>query len=253
LSETIVSFKNVSFSYGSHPSALREISFSIGKNENTAIIGGNGAGKSTLLLHINGLLRGEGSVEVFGLPVKKNNFAEIRKRTGLLFQDPDDQLFCPTVFEDVAFGPLNLGLEDAEVKNRVVKALEQVGLEGFENRSPHHLSYGEEKRISLSTLFAMEPELLALDEPTSNLDPKTRRCLIGILKNYTGTLILATHDLEVVLELCPHTILLNKGELVKDGKTIDILSDKKLMNENDLEVPLSIKFTRPSLYESSDS
>jgi cobalt/nickel transport system ATP-binding protein len=223
---------------------LQNISLSINENEKIAFVGGNGAGKSTLLLHLNGILMGDGDLKIIGLELIKKNLKEIRKNTGLLFEDPDDQLFCPTVFEDIAFGPLNLELKEDEIKKRVTDSLSKVGLDGFENRSPHHLSYGEKKRIALATLFAMNPKILALDEPTSNLDPKSRRKLIEILKSFNGTVILATHDLECVLELCNRAIVLKDGQILKDGDSRTILSDEKLMIESDLEVPLSLKQIR---------
>jgi len=244
LSDTIIKYENVTFGYSENHTALKNISLTINKNEKIAVIGGNGAGKSTLLLLLCGILKGKGEIEISGLPLIKENLIALRKKMGLLFQDPDDQLFCPTVFEDIAFGPLNLELPDEEIKRRVKESLLQVGLPGFEDRSPHHLSYGEMKRISLATLFAMKPEILALDEPTSNLDPKTRRKILEILKNYSGTLIITTHDLEAVLELSNRAILLYKGEIVKDGKTVEIISDENLMNKCDLEIPLSIKLNK---------
>jgi len=244
LQNTVLKFDKVSYSYPNGKNALKNISFSVSRGEKIAVIGENGAGKSTLLFHINGIFKSEGIVETAGLEVCKKNLIEIRKKTGILFHDPDDQLFCPTVFEDIAFGPLNLGLPEEEIRKRIKESLGQVDLNGFEERSAHHLSYGEKKRIALASLFAMKPEILALDEPTSNLDPKTRKNLISILKNFEGTLIIAAHDLEAILELCERTILLSKGEIIKDGKTYDILSDEKLMNESNLEIPLTIKLSR---------
>ena len=236
----IISIKNLSFKYHDGSEALKNLSLAISENERVAFVGGNGAGKSTLLLHLNGILQGEGDVKIYGKELRKSNLTEIRKIVGILFEDPDDQLFCPTVSEDIAFGPLNLELSENEIKSRVKDSLAKVGLEGFENRSPHRLSYGEKKRIALATLFAMEPKILALDEPTSNLDPKSRRKLIEILKSFNGTVILATHDLECVLELCERTIVLKNGEILKDGSTRDILANEKLMLDSDLEVPVSL-------------
>lgn len=238
-----INIKNLSFKYHDGSEALKNVCLNISENGKIAFVGGNGAGKSTLLLHLNGILKGEGELKVFDLELNKNNLIEIRKKIGLLFEDPDDQLFCPTVFEDIAFGPLNLGLPEDEIMRRVKESLSKVGLEGFENRSPHHLSYGEKKRIALATLFSMNPQILALDEPTSNLDPKNRRKLIEILKSFKGTIILATHDLECVLELCERVIVLKNGEILRDGETGNILSDEKLMIESDLEIPLSIKIS----------
>jgi cobalt/nickel transport system ATP-binding protein len=185
----VINIKNLSFKYHDGSEALKNVCLNISENGKIAFVGGNGAGKSTLLLHLNGILKGEGELKVFDLELNKKNLIEIRKKIGLLFEDPDDQLFCPTVFEDIAFGPLNLGLPEDEIMRRVKESLSKVGLEGFENRSPHHLSYGEKKRIALATLFSMNPQILALDEPTSNLDPKNRRKLIEILKSFKGTIV----------------------------------------------------------------
>ena len=170
----------------------------------------------------------------------EKDFSEVRRRVGLLFQNPEDQLFSPTVFEDVSFGPLNMRLPADEVIKRTAEALEMVEMSEFENRSSHHLSEGEKKRISVATVLSMNPEILVLDEPTSNLDPKHRRELINLLKKICKTIIIVSHDLEAVLELCDRTVLMNKGSIVKDGKTMEILSDEKLMEENYLECPLSL-------------
>jgi cobalt/nickel transport system ATP-binding protein len=244
LSEPEIIFKNISYAYSKGNYALDNISFSVDKNEKLAVIGANGAGKSTLLLHFNGLLMQKGKVFIGGMEINKNNFREIRKKVGLLFQNPDDMLFCPTVFEDVAFGPLNLEIPESSVKERVYEALEFVNLRGYENLSPHHLSYGEKKRIALAAIFAMKPDILALDEPTTNLDPKSRKKLFEILKSFNGTLIISTHDMETVLALCEKTIVLKKGKIIAQGETIDILSNEKLMDESNLETPLSLKLKK---------
>jgi len=236
--------RGLSYSYPDGTRALEGIDLKVFEGERVALVGPNGAGKTTLLLHLNGLLRGEGQIMVFGRPLDRRSLWTIRKEVGLVFQDPDDQLFMPQVFDDVAFGPLNLGLPEAEVRERVAEALRIVGMEGAAERPPHHLSLGERKRIALATVLAMRPRLLALDEPTGNLDPKGRRELIALLQRLKGTLIIATHDLELVLELCPRAVLLYQGKVVADGLARELLGDERLMLAHGLEVPLSLRLAR---------
>jgi energy-coupling factor transporter ATP-binding protein EcfA2 len=209
---TAIEVRNLGYSYGGATEALRGIGFSVEEGECVGVIGPNGAGKSTLLLHLNGLLpeswNGEAAVFVQGMAVRQEHLREIRRRVGLLFQDPNDQLFCPTVFEDVAFGPQQLGLGEAAVRQRVAASLGQVGLTGFENRSPHHLSVGEKRRVCLAGVLACDPAILVLDEPTSSLDPRGRRDLKALLRSIAITKLIATHDLELVVELCPRVIIL---------------------------------------------
>jgi energy-coupling factor transporter ATP-binding protein EcfA2 len=230
--------------------ALRGISFSVGPREVVGLIGPNGAGKTTLMLHLNGLLPGpdgssqrggEAGVRVAGLPLVKANLPTVRRLVGFLFQDPDDQLFCPTVREDVAFGPLNLGLPRGEILALVSESLAAVGLQGFEHRSTQHLSFGERKRVCLAGVLACRPELLVLDEPSSNLDPRARRRFIELLKACATAQLIATHDLELVLELCSRVLLLDQGQIQADGPTAEILSDARLLERHGLEVPLSIQ------------
>ena len=228
------------YAYPDGTQALRDINLEVAKGERVALIGPNGAGKTTLLLHLNGLLRGEGQIEIAGIPLEDGTLGEIRRIVGLVFQDPDDQLFMPRVFDDVAFGPLNLGLPEPEVQERVREALRFVGLEGFEERAPHRLSFGERKRVALATVLAMRPQILALDEPTSNLDPRSRRELIKLLKGINETLLIATHDLELVLALCQRAVLLDGGEIIADGPAPELLADEHLMLAHGLEVPLSL-------------
>jgi len=235
-----IKIRSLSYTYPDGTRALKGIDFEAEEGERVALIGPNGAGKTTLLLHLNGLLRGEGEIEIAGIPLEDGRLGEIRKIVGLVFQDPDDQLFMPRVFDDVAFGPLNLGLPESEVHERVREALRFVGLEGFEERAPHRLSFGERKRIALATVLAMRPQILALDEPTSNLDPRSRRELIGLLKGLSRTLIIATHDLELALELCRRAILLDGGRVIADGPARELLADERLMVAHGLEVPLSL-------------
>lgn len=225
------------FSYPSGQEALRGIDLRVYSGERVAVVGPNGAGKSTLLLHLNGLLRGKGRLVVSDLPVTEKNLRVIRQRVGLVFQDPDDQLFSPTVFDDVAFGLLNLGLPGEEVRRRTQEALRQVGLAGYEGRSPHHLSLGEKKRAAMATVLAQGPRILVLDEPSSNLDPKARRRLINLLAGLEVTEVIATHDLEMARDLCPRMVIVNQGRIVADGETSLLLADQRLLEENDLEPP----------------
>jgi len=204
------------------------------------LIGPNGAGKSTLLLHLNGLLKSNGHVKILGRKISQENLAFIRSKTGLVFQDPENQLFMPTVFDDVAFGPLNMGIERPQVVLAVEKALSQVDMLSSKMRSAHHLSFGEKKRISLATVLSMDLEILALDEPSSNLDPKHRRQLIDLLKKIKITKIVATHDLDLVLQTCSSVALMDSGRLIAHGKTQDILANKVLLEAHSLEVPLSL-------------
>ena len=194
-----------------------------------ALVGPNGAGKSTLLLHLNGILRSNGVVKVFGRTVDDKNLKWLRSKVGLVFQNPDDQLFSPTVFDDVAFGPINMGYSEAEVRESVTRALDEVGMTGYEQRSPHHLSVGEKKRIAIATVLAMNPEILVIDEPTANLDPGSKWSLIGLLKTLPMTKIVASHDLELVQALCQRTIILDQGKVIADGATEHILADIPLL------------------------
>jgi cobalt/nickel transport system ATP-binding protein len=232
-----VEIRNLLYSYPDGTLALRGINMKIEEGESVGIVGPNGAGKSTLLLHLNGILSGKGDVRIFGLPVEKKNLQEIRRRVGLVFQDPDDQLFCPTVFDDVAFGPINMGLSKKEVALAVSKALRDVGVAGKERRSAHHLSYGQKKRVAIATVLSMRPDLLVLDEPSSNLDPRARRELSEFLQATRITKIIVTHDLPFVFENCDRVIILSAGRIVADGEAFDILSDEELLAENGLELP----------------
>jgi len=194
-----------------------------------ALIGPNGAGKSTLLLHLNGILRSDGVVKIFSKPVDDKNLRWVRSKVGLVFQNPDDQLFSPTVFDDVAFGPINMGYSEAEVQQRVTRALDWVGMTGYEQRSPHHLSVGEKKRIAMATVLSMNPEILVIDEPTSNLDPGSKWSLVELLRGFSVTKIIATHDLELVEALCQRVIVFGDGHIVADDATDHILANKSLL------------------------
>lgn len=239
----IIRIKNLEYTYPDSTNALKGIDLDIFKSESIGLIGPNGAGKSTLLLHLNGILKGrQGSVEVLGMKVQEKNLIKIRQKVAIVFQQPDDQLFMPTVFDDVAFGPVNAGYSEEKVREKVKKALKEVRMTGYEKRCSHHLSLGEKKRISLATVLSMEPEILILDEPTSNLDPRARRHLMELLKNFSLTKIVAGHDLELILDICSKVILLDEGKIVAAGDARKVLSDKSLMESHGLEVPLSLKY-----------
>ncbi len=228
----------LAFAYPDGYQALFGVNLEIAKGERVALLGPNGAGKTTLVLHMNGLLGGGvGTVEVAGLTVEKQNFPEIRRRVGVVFQDPDDQLFMPTVRDDVAFGPANMGLTGSDLAERVDEALQQVAMSEFADRPPHHLSFGQRRRVAVATVLAMHPEILVLDEPSSNLDPASRRELADILRGLDITLFMVTHDLPYALELCPRSVVLSEGVVVADGPTRDILLDDELMRANRLELP----------------
>jgi cobalt/nickel transport system ATP-binding protein len=239
--EPIIEIRSLSFCYPDGIRALDDVTIEIHRDEAVGIVGPNGAGKSTLLLHLNGLLRGTGSVRIMGMEVNGHNMREIRQAVGLVFQDPEDQLFTPTVYDDVAFGLLYARVPPPELSARVERALSAVGLRGFESRSAHHLSFGEKKKVSLATVLALEPGIIALDEPTSNLDPGSRDEFVRLLGSCKGTKIVATHDLDLVVELCERAVLLSGGKVVADGSTAEILGDRDLMERHRLKVPLTLR------------
>lgn len=230
-----VEFKDLTFHYPDGHLALRGATLTICQGEKVALVGPNGAGKSTLLLHLNGIHVGEGQVSIDGLPVAQPNLPRIRAKVGLVFQSPDDQLFSPTVFDDVAFGPIYQGLSSDEVESRVTYALEAVGMPGYRQRSPHHLSMGEKKRIAIATVLSMHPSVLVLDEPTAGLDPRARRSLIELLRTLPQTMLVASHDLEMVRELLPRTVVMDNGEIVVDGPTEQILFDEDILYRHGLK------------------
>ncbi len=244
-----ITVENLNFRYHDGTVAVNGVSFSVNPGECVALIGPNGAGKSTVLLHLNGILPevldGGSSVSILGEKITKSNLEGIRSTVGLLFQDPDDQLFCPTVFDDVAFGPQQMGFLESEIRERVREALAQTGLHGFEKRSPHHLSLGEKRRVCLAGVLACHPSILALDEPTSDLDPRGKREFKSLLKSIPATKVIATHDLELVVELCPRTIVLDRGRVIADGSTIELLSDEPLMLAHGLEKPHILQHRHP--------
>ncbi len=230
----IVRIENLSFSYPDGHRALNNVSLTILQGETVALIGPNGAGKSTLILHLNGILRSDGLVKMFGQPIADGNLREIRSKVGLVFQNPDDQLFSPTVFDDVAFGLVSLGYAEDKIRQAVARALDWVGMTGYEQRSPHHLSLGEKKRIAIATVLSMDVEILVIDEPTSNLDPRGKWALIDLLQRLPVTKIIASHDLELVRALCQRTVILDHGQIVADGPTERILADISLLRTHGL-------------------
>jgi cobalt/nickel transport system ATP-binding protein len=237
MTSIVIEIDNLVYAYPDGRQALEGVSLTVQEGEKVAITGPNGAGKSTLFLHLNGILNGDGIVRVMGMEVMDGHLGAIRARVGLVFQDPDDQLFSPTVFEDVAFGPLHIGLPEGEVRRRVHWALAQVGMEGFEDRMPHHLSLGERKRIAIATVLSMDPAILVLDEPTSGLDPRSRRSLIQLLRELPQTMLVASHDMRLVRDLCPRTVILDEGRIAADGPTHHLLADVELLEQHGLEQP----------------
>lgn len=228
---------DLQFSYPDGHVALRGISLNMCSGEKAAVVGPNGAGKSTLMLHLNGILSGHGEIEIGGLRLTRDNLPVIRSMVGLVFQNPDDQLFSPTVFEDVAFGPLHMGLAENEVHARVDAALEAVRMSSYHDRLSHHLSVGEKKRIAIATVLSMNPSILVLDEPSAGLDPRARRTLINLLRELPITMLVSTHDMAMVKELFPRTIVMDEGQIVADGATKSILEDEELLTAHGLEKP----------------
>lgn len=230
--------ESLSFSYPDGQTALRDVSLRIHQCEKVALVGPNGAGKSTLMLHLNGILGDqEGKVRVAGLPVTKPNLPMIRAKVGLVFQNPDDQLFSPTVFEDVAFGPLHMGFPEDEVQARVDRALGQVGMSGYADRLSHHLSVGEKKRVAIATVLSMDPEILVLDEPSAGLDPRARRGLITQLHELPITMLVSTHDMHMVSEIFSRMVIMDEGRIVADGQTDALMKDTALLEAHGLERP----------------
>jgi len=229
--------EHLSFAYGDGHQALRDVSLGIRPGEKVALVGPNGAGKSTLMLHLNGILRpNSGAVRVGGLTLDDKTVGRVRARVGLVFQDPDDQLFSPTVFDDVAFGPIYQGLAEREVRARVARALADVHMQEYIDRVSHHLSVGEKKRIAIATVLAMEPEFLVLDEPTAGLDPRARRGLITLLRALPQTMLISTHDLRMVAELLPRTVVMDGGRIMADRPTAEALADAALLAAHGLEL-----------------
>lgn len=243
--EKVISITNLSYTYPDGTRALSGVSLDIFGGESVGVIGPNGAGKTTLLLQLNCILTSKnGRVRILGKDGRKGNIKQIRRDVGLVFQDPDDQLFMPTVFDDVAFGPINMGYPADEVKRRVAQALEWVGMKGHEERSPHHLSVGEKKRIAIATILSMSPKILVIDEPTANLDPRAKWELIELLKGLPMTKIVASHDLEMVEALCERIIVIDEGKVVADDSASRIMSNTALLKAHGL-APLRVKPQAP--------
>jgi cobalt/nickel transport system ATP-binding protein len=242
MSHHLVEVKDLRYTYPDGTCVLRGVSFRITHGEAVAIIGANGAGKSTLLLQLNGcLLPQAGAVRIGDFPLNKKTLPYVRRTVGMVFQDPDDQLFMPLVYDDVAFGPLNLGLPLEEVEARVVSALATVGALHLKDRPPYRLSGGEKRAVAIASVLSMSPSILVMDEPTSYLDPKTRRHLIELLQTFKHTLIIATHDLDMVLDLCSRTIILKDGQVIADGPTLEILQNQELLDSGSLEKPFRLQ------------
>ncbi len=245
MSTPTIAVDGLSYRYPDGTEALRGIDLHIHPGERVALLGPNGAGKTTLVLHMNGIhMPQTGTVSVSGLPLTRDSVMEIRRRVGVVFQDPDDQLFMPTVREDVAFGPQNLGLEGEALNVRVKAALDAVDVADLAERPPNHLSFGQKRRVAISGALAMEPEILVFDEPTSNLDPASRRELTSILQGLDMTQLIVTHDLPFALELCPRAVVIDRGEIVADGPTLELLADEPLMRAHRLELPYGYRLDR---------
>lgn len=241
-----ISVESLSYTYPDGTLALKAVDLSIRATERVALIGANGSGKSTLQLHLNGILMPQtGEVVIGEFPVTTEHLRDIRNFVGLVFQNPDNQLFMPTVWEDVAFGPMNLGLRGAELTARVKQAMAAVGMnpEFYSQRNPDNLSGGEKKRIAIAGVLAMQPQVLVFDEPSAQLDPRSRRQLIQLLQTLPETQLIATHDLDLALELCDRTVVLSQGQVVYDGPTEQAMSDPEFLTQHALEMPLC--YSRP--------
>lgn len=242
MSHHIVEAAGLSYTYPDSTCGIQDIRFRITHGESVAVVGANGAGKSTLLLHLNGYLTPvTGTVRIGDYPLTKQNLKAVRRTVGMVFQDPDDQLFMPTVFDDVAFGPLNLGLLDDEVEKRVLQSLERVNAAHLRTRNPWKLSGGEKRAVAIATVLAMLPDILVMDEPSSNLDPLARQRLIDLLKTFEHTKIIATHDLDLAMDVCERTIVLHEGHITADGPTSKIFQDKSLLAASGLAQPLAMQ------------
>ena len=236
----MIEFQNVSFSYGDVP-VVENLSFTIQKGETVGLIGANGAGKSTIMKLMLGLLSGSGEIKVDGLPVCRDNLAEIRKKIGFVLQDSDNQMFMPTVYEDMIFGPRNYGLSKEETEKRVDTVLTQLGLQDLKYRHNHKISGGEKRMAAIATILAMEPEMILMDEPSTALDPVNRRTVINTINRLPQTKLIASHDLDMILDTCQRVILLSHGTIVADGDAETILRDKALLEANRMELPFCLQ------------
>lgn len=242
MSHHIIEFNNVHFTYPDGTDALTGLDFRITHGESVGIVGANGAGKSTLISHMNGyLLPAKGTITIGDLQLNKSTINHARKTVGVVFQNPDDQLFMPTVFDDVAFGPLNLGMTKERVIERVNEALTTVGCLHLKDKPPHHLSMGQKRAVTIAAVIAMQPDILVMDEPAASLDPRSRRQLINLLKEFRHTKILASHDLDLILDVCKRCLVISDGKVTADGLTDEILLNEALLEENNLELPLSLQ------------
>lgn len=242
MSHRIIEVHDVEFIYPDGQPAVNHVSFEIKHGESIGIVGANGAGKSTLLMLLLGVLfPSNGTIQVSNIPVSKKTLSMVRQKIGMVFQDPDDQLFMPTVFDDVAFGPRNYNLEEKEVEKRVLQALETVGILHLRDRAPYKLSGGEKRAAAIASVLAMHPDILIMDEPSAALDPKSRRRLITLLQGFDHTKLIASHDLDMIFELCERTIIIKEGKIMADGPTSEILIDESLMEACSLEIPLSVQ------------
>ncbi len=242
MSHHIIEFRDVRYRYPDGTQALKGVSFRVTHGESVGIVGANGAGKSTVLLHMNGLLLPTSGVVTIGeVPLVKGTLEEVRRKVGFIFQNPDDQLFMPTVLEDVAFGPLNLGMSPGADGELALEALRRVGALDLRDKPPHHISGGQKSSVAIATVLAMNPDILVMDEPAASLDPKARRLLIGMLRSFTHSKIVASHDLDLILDVCERCIVIREGAVAADGPAEKILSDRELLEANSLELPLSLQ------------
>jgi cobalt/nickel transport system ATP-binding protein len=242
MSTPVISVEGLSYRYPDGTPALTDVALHIHAGERVALLGPNGAGKTTLILHLNGIhMPQSGSIEVSGIPLAKDSVMEIRRRVGVVFQDPDDQLFMPTVREDVAFGPRNLGLEGDELETRVRSALEAVAVTDLADRSPNHLSFGQKRRAAIAGVLAMQPDIVVLDEPTANLDPAARTELTDVLGSLPVTQLIVTHDLLYALEVCERSVIIDRGAIVADGATRGLLADTSLLHDHRLALPYGVQ------------
>ncbi len=236
----MIEFKNVSFEYENGKPVVQELSFQIEKGESVGLIGANGAGKSTVMKLLLGLVSGDGEILIDGMPMSRNNLADIRKKLGFVLQDSDDQMFMPTVYEDLIFGPVNYGMSREEADRKADEVLTKLNLTDLKHRHNHKLSGGEKKMAAIAVILAMEPETVLMDEPTASLDPYNRRIVINTIKDLKQTKIITSHDLDMIMDTCSRVILLSNGRIAADGPAEEILRDKALLEANHLELPLGI-------------